>query len=335
MALPLPEFVARWKASELTERAAAQSHFNDLCDVLEHPHPAEMDQTGENFTFEKHVSKSHGGKGFADVWYRDYFAWEYKGKHKDLNAAYVQLIDYREDLENPQLLVVCDQNRFEVHTAFPNRKKRVYSFPLDDLLANQPTSTCELAPLEVLKALFYDPQRLHPSRSPQAVTEDAAEEFNKLSENFRARNIEPEKAAHFMMRLLFCLFADDIGLLPDRMFHHMLETSRGKPASFNQKLKPLFAAMANGGIFGIHDVPWFNGGLFGDDEIVELTYADLQILHASAMLNWSFVEPAIFGTLFERNFDPTKHNLVGAHYTSKADILLIIEPVLVEPLRKR
>src|SRR5450755_784612 len=140
MALSLPDFVARWKASELTERAAAQSHFNDLCDVLEHPHPPEMDQTGENFTFEKHVSKSHGGKGFADVWYRDHFAWEYKGKHKNLNAAYVQLIDYREDLENPQLLVVCDQNRFEVHTAFPNRKKRVYSFTLDDLLANQPTS---------------------------------------------------------------------------------------------------------------------------------------------------------------------------------------------------
>lgn len=119
------------------------------------------------------------------------------------------------------------------------------------------------------------------------------------------------------------------------MFHQMLETSRGKPASFNQKLKMLFAAMAKGGIFGVHDVPWFNGGLFLDDEVIELTYSNLQILHASATLNWSVVEPAIFGTLFERNFDPTQHNLVGAHYTSKADILLIIKPVLIEPRRKR
>ena len=138
-----------------------------------------------------------------------------------------------------------------------------------------------------------------------------------------------------MMRLLFCLFADDIGLLPGRMFHQMLETSRGKPESFNKKLKLLFAAMAKGGIFGVHDVPWFNGGLFRDDEIIELSYSDLQILHASATLNWSVVEPAIFGTLFERNFDPTKHNLVGAHYTGKADILLIVEPVLIEPRNKR
>jgi type II restriction/modification system DNA methylase subunit YeeA len=92
--------------------------------------------------------------------------------------------------------------------------------------------------------------------------------------------------------------------------------------------------MAKGGIFGVHDVPWFNGGLFADDEIIELSSSDLGILQASATLNWSFVEPAIFGTLFERNFDPDKHNLVGAHYTSKADILLIIEPVLVELLRK-
>ncbi len=335
MSLSVPEFVARWKASTLTERSASQSQFNDLCDVLQHQHPAEADLTGEFFTFDKHISKDKGGKGFADVWKRGYFAWEYKGKHKDLNAAYGQLLDYREDLENPPLLVVSDMQRFEVHTNFPNTKKRIYSFTLDDLLANKPTSTCELPPFEVLHALFEEPFTLHPSKSRQAVTEDAAAEFDKLSANLRVRNIAPEKAAHFMMRLLFCLFADDIGLLPDRMFHKMLETSRGNPASFNQKLRLLFAAMAKGGIFGVHDVPWFNGGLFLDDEIVELSSSDLQILWASATLNWSYVEPAIFGTLFERNFDPEKHNLVGAHYTSKQDILLIVEPVLVEPLMKR
>jgi hypothetical protein len=324
MSLPLPEFVAHWKASDLTERSASQSHFNDICDLVGHAHPTDADLTGESFTFDKHVSKDRGGKGFADVWYKEHFAWEYKGKHKDLKVAYEQLLNYREDLENPPLFVVSDMHRFEVHTNFPSTRKRVYKFTLDELQANVATPDCVLEPFEVLKALFTEPARLHPSQSRQFVTEDAAEEFNKLSANFRVRNIDPEKAAHFMMRLLFCLFADDIGLLPDRMFHQMLETSRGKPESFNKKLKALFAAMAKGGVFGVHDVPWFNGGLFNDDEIIELSYSDLQILHASATLNWGVVEPAIFGTLFERNFDPEKHNLVGAHYTSPTDILLII-----------
>ena len=133
MPLSLPEFVTRWKASTLTERAAAQTHFIDLCEVLGQPHPAAADQTGDSFTFEKHVSKLKGGKGFADVWKRGYFAWEYKGKHKDLQAAYLQLADYREDLENPPLLVVCDQDRFEVHTNFTGTAKQVYSFTLTDL----------------------------------------------------------------------------------------------------------------------------------------------------------------------------------------------------------
>jgi hypothetical protein len=78
--------------------------------------PAAADQTGDSFTFERHVSTLKGGKGFADVWKRDYFAWEYKGEHKDLRAAYLQLNDYREDLDNPPLLVVCDQDRSGVPT---------------------------------------------------------------------------------------------------------------------------------------------------------------------------------------------------------------------------
>jgi hypothetical protein len=85
--LSVPEFVERWKASTLSERAAAQSHFIDLCEVLGHPHPAAADQAGDTFTFEKHVSTVDNGKGFADVWKRGFFGWEYKGKHKNLGAA--------------------------------------------------------------------------------------------------------------------------------------------------------------------------------------------------------------------------------------------------------
>lgn len=197
MPLSLPEFVTRWKASTLSERAAAQSHFIDLCDVLGQPHPAAADQTGDSFTFEKHVSKLKGGKGYADVWRRGCFAWEYKGKHKDLNAAYAQLADYREDLENPPLLVVCDQDRFEVHTNFTNTASRVYRFTLDDLLTGAPTPECSLPPLDVLRALFTDPEQLRPEKADARVTEHVAAEFAKLAASLRERHADPERSRIF------------------------------------------------------------------------------------------------------------------------------------------
>jgi hypothetical protein len=80
------------------------------------PTPNEADPDGERYAFEKGAKKLGGEDGFADVWKRGFFAWEYKGKKKDLAAAYEQLNRYREDLENPPILVVCDMDRFEVHT---------------------------------------------------------------------------------------------------------------------------------------------------------------------------------------------------------------------------
>ncbi len=194
MPLSLPEFVERWKAVTLTERAAAQPHFIDLCEVLGQPHPAAADQTGHSFTFEKHVSKLHGGKGFADVWKRGFFAWEYKGKHKDLAAAYHQLADYRDDLENPPLLVVCDMDVFEVHTNFTGTQTRVYRFTLADLLTSAPAPNCALPPLEVLRALFTDPEQLRPERAAARVTESAAREFAKLAASLRAARRRPLSA---------------------------------------------------------------------------------------------------------------------------------------------
>ena len=111
------QFIAKWSNVALTERAASQEHFIDLCRMLGQPTPAEHDATGAEYTFEKGVSVtgpasagSRGRRGFADVWWRGKFAWEYKrkGKYPDLNGAYRQLCQYREALENPPLLVVSD-----------------------------------------------------------------------------------------------------------------------------------------------------------------------------------------------------------------------------------
>jgi len=336
MPLSLPEFVERWKVSVLTERSGAQSHFIDLCEVLGHPHPAAADQTGDNFTFEKHVATADDGKGFADVWKRGFFAWENKGKHRDLAAAYRQLLRYKDDLENPPLLVTCDQERFEIHTNFTNTRPQVYSFTLDELLLGATTPNCALSPLDVLRAVFHDPNQLRPEAAQARVTEKVAQEFAKLANSLETRGVDPQRAAHFLMRLLFCLFADSIGLLPDHLFRQMIALDKGKPANFTRKLRQLFLAMSEkGSTFGMHDIHYFNGGLFMDDEVFELDWRDLGVLNVAAALDWSQVEPAIFGTLFERSLDPGKRSQLGAHYTSKEDILLIVEPVVIEPLKRR
>jgi hypothetical protein len=95
------QFIAKWLAVNLSERSACQQHFLDLCELLGQPKPAAADPDGSWYCFEKGVKKTEGGDGWADVWMQGHFGWEYKGKHKDLVAAYRQLLQYREALENP------------------------------------------------------------------------------------------------------------------------------------------------------------------------------------------------------------------------------------------
>jgi hypothetical protein len=84
------EFVHKWRPSQLRERQASQEHFIDLCRLLEEPTPVEADSKGDSYCFDYGASKTGGEDGFADVWKKGCFGWEYKGKHKDLIAAYKQ-----------------------------------------------------------------------------------------------------------------------------------------------------------------------------------------------------------------------------------------------------
>lgn len=142
------QFIAKWQRANLSERSACQQHFLDLCDLLGQPKPAEADPDGSWYTFEKGVKKTEGGDGWADVRMRDRFGWEYKGRHRDLKAAYAQLLLYREALENPPLLVVCDMDRFEVHTNFTATAKQKYEFDLAGL--------ADPANLDILRKLFTE-----------------------------------------------------------------------------------------------------------------------------------------------------------------------------------
>ncbi len=111
-------FAAKWRGITTSEKAGSQSLFIDLCRMLGEPTPHDADPTGQQYAFEKRVTKAGGGDGFADVWKRDFFAWEYKGKRHDLKAAYLQLLNYKDDLGNPPLLIVSDLERIEIRTNF-------------------------------------------------------------------------------------------------------------------------------------------------------------------------------------------------------------------------
>ncbi|MDQ5907924.1 MAG: hypothetical protein QG599_14 [Pseudomonadota bacterium] len=320
----IAEFIRVCRESTLTERSGSQSHFIALCRLLGLKPPLEEDPRGEWFTFEKGAKKTGGGDGWADVWRRHYFAWEYKGKHKDLKAALRQLQQYALALENPPLLIVSDMETMEIHTNFSKTVNVVHRLTLDDL--------ADPAKLELLRWAFREPNRLQPTRTREAVTQTAATLLGGLAQALRQRGHAPPPVAHFVTRLLFCLFAEDIGLLPDRLFSTLIEESRRTPTDFPGLARDLFQAMHQGGRFGLARIAWFNGGLFDDGECLPLERADLDTLHSAAALDWSAIEPAIFGTLFERGLDPDKRSQLGAHYTDAASIRRLIEPVIRDPL---
>ena len=318
------EFIAKWRTSELKERSASQEHFIDLCRLLGEPTPAEADPAGEWYCFERGARKDTGGGGWADVWKRGCFAWEYKGRRADLDAAFNQLRQYALALENPPLLIVSDMARFRIRTNWTNSVSATHEFTLDDL--------ADGATRDKLKWAMSDPERLRPGETRQAVTERAAATFAELAQGLRDRDHDPQTVAHFVNRLVFCMFAEDVGLLPDSMFTRMLERTRRDPEKFADYASRLFGAMSTGGDVGFEPVAWFNGGLFDDDTALPLDREVIETALKAAALDWSEIDPSILGTLFERGLDPDKRSQLGAHYTDRDKIMRIVEPVIVRPL---
>ncbi len=317
------EFIKKWRPSALSESSGSQQHFLDLCELLDESKPAEVDSEGDWYTFQKDAKKDTGAPGWADVWKRGHFAWEYKGKHKDLDAAFNQLRQYSLALENPPLLIVSDMQRFRIRTNWTNSVSRTYELDLDDL--------ADAKKRELLKWAFSDPERLRPGTTRQALTEQAAESFAGITQTLRGRGHDPQVVAHFVNRLVFCLFADDVSLLPDRMFRRLLEQARKNADEFVGRASDLFGRMKTGGQFGLEKVEWFNGGLFDNDTALPLDGYDITTVWRASQLDWSQIDPSIFGTLFERGLDPDKRSQLGAHYTDRDKIMQIVEPVVVRP----
>ena len=183
-----------------------------------------------------------------------------------------------------------------------------------------------------LKWAFSDPERLRPEQTRQALTEQAAATFAELAQGLRERGHDPQTVAHFVNRLVFCMFAEDVGLLPDQLFRRMLDQARLRPEEFAGYASELFGAMhRQGGRVGFEEVAWFNGGLFDDDTALPLDRPGINAVREAAGLDWSEIDPSILGTLFERGLDPDKRTQLGAHYTDRDKIMQLVAPVIVRP----
>ena len=343
------DFITKWgtpggvpgPAYALNEEQGAQSHFLDLCELLGVPKPG----SAEGYRFEEKSAVIGGKTGYADVFMRGVFAWENKAPGKNLDAALKQLLTYSLALANPPILVVSDRLTIRIHTQFTGHPSETHEVRIAEM--DQPEN------LALLRRIWLNPKSFQPRQTSRDITEAAAQSFAALAENLRQRGRAAAEAgpsdaapdahatsqqqranevAHFRTQCLFCFFAEDVGLLPGHLFERLLNNKGATPERLTQGLSQLFAAMQSGGLYGVDDIPWFNGGLFQTIAVPALSAPDLAELRRAAELDWSAIDVSIFGTLFERGLDPAKRSQLGAHYTDPATIERLIDPVIRRPL---
>ncbi|GEM_PF-1199744 len=200
----LDEFIEKWGRTNQNERAAFQTYFNDLCDLIGHQPPIIADPEGEQFKFEKFVIKVKGGKGFADVLYRGKFIWEHKSEKENLEKAYKQALDYLQDAGNPPLIVVGDFKRIIIHTNYNNTEHTTYQIDLEKLGKN----------LHLIEYLFHEPEKLKPPDIKSNLVDKP-----RLSIGFR--QVEPVQMRSGFG--LFNLYGGQAGAVPEAIIlkgHH-------------------------------------------------------------------------------------------------------------------
>lgn len=347
------EFLKRWQGSAGSERSHAQPFFLDLCDVLGVDRPPTQGEGVEDYRFEKPIKiphpDGHESTDRIDFYRKGVFVIEAKQARptdapgpgvkrgtyawKELmERAFAQARNYAVNLPEgrPPFLVTCDIGHcFEVWTGFGGDYGR-YPAGRRYMLADLAQDDVR----EEFRAIFTDPWSLDPARRAAKVTREVASYLADLARSLEADGTRPEVVARFLMRCLFTMFAEDVGLLEDGLFSATLEDVWIKhPERFPAGIEALWLEMNRGGMWGPHPIRRFNGGLFREVHAIALTGPQLKQLLAAARCDWSDVEPAIFGTMLERALNRTERHKLGAHFTPREYIERLVRPTVIEPLR--
>ena len=348
-------FLARWGKAGGSERANYQLFLTELCTLLELPlpEPAGDDTRDNTYVFERRVVMPQpdgtSNNGFIDLYRRGSFVLEAKQTGKTLDSsgwdkamlrAHNQADQYARALPTdegrPPFILVVDVGRnIELYSEFsrsgatytPYPDPRSHRIRLEDLRKEEVRDR--------LKAVWLDPLSLDPSRRSARVTREIADQLATLAKSLETDGHKPEHVASFLMRSLFTMFSEDVGLLPERAFTELLQRLKTKPENFAPMLENLWQTMNTGGFSPILEskVMRFNGGLFADSSAIPLNRDQLALLVSASEADWRYVEPAIFGTLLERALNPRERHKLGAHYTPRAYVERLVLPTVVEPLR--
>ena len=349
-------FIQRWSQAGGTERQNCQIFLTELCELLDLPRPEPASrQTEDNaYVFERKVIFHHAdgtdSRGFIDLYKRGCFVLEAKQTGQTLGSqvwgdamlrAHGQAQQYARALPategRPPFLVVTDVGRhIELYSEFTRSGAAYVPFPdprshrigLEDL--TQPAIQAKL------RAVWTDPLSLDPSLKSARVTKAIANDLAKLAEGLEKKGYDPDTVAAFLMRCLFTMFAEDVGLLPERSFTGLLDECRKHPEYFPRLIPGLWKIMNRGGfspeIRG--DLLRFNGGIFAEQQALPLDRDGIDLLRRASEADWRDVEPAIFGSLLERALDPVERHKLGAHYTPRSYVERLVMPAVIEPLRE-
>lgn len=239
-----------------------------------------------------------------------------------------------EDGWPPFIIVVDVGHVIEVYADFSLQGKHYAQFPdrqgyrisMDDLRRPEIRTR--------LRTIWSDPLSLDPARRSAQVTREIAELLANLSQSLEKRGYSAGSVATFLMRCVFTMFAEDVGLLKRSSFYAFLERHIGKADQLHLALPHLWQEMNSGGYSPTlgEAILKFNGGLFREANAIPLSENDLNWLLLAAKRDWTNVEPAIFGTLLERALDDRERHRLGAHYTPRAYVERLVVPTIIEPL---
>ena len=303
------------------------------CFVLEAKQGADKPDHTQALSMAEGARRQRRHKGAAT---RDTAAWERAMmRAKGQAENYVRALPADEG--RPPFVVVVDVGHcIELYSEFTRTGGNYVPFPdprthrilLDELGRD--------GAWDRLCLLWTDPMALDPSRRSARVTREIANRLARLAQSLEAAGHRPKSVAGFLMRCLFTMFAEDVGLLPEEAFTKLLDGLETKPEHFKAAVEDLWRVMNTGGFYSgfMAKLLRFNGGLFAEPHALDLTRDQLDLLIEAAQADWRDVEPAIFGTLLERALAPDERHKLGAHYTPRAYVERLVLPTIAEPLRE-
>lgn len=317
------EFSREW-ADAAYEKGQTQSFYNEFFEIFDVKRRSVA-------RYEKHVKKLDNKSGFIDLFWPGVLLVEQKSAGNNLADAYEQAGDYFDGLpesERPRYILVSDFQNFELHDLDTREQA---SFTLKDL------------PTHVENFGFILGVERKTFRDQDPVNIKAAELVGHLHDTLKEAGYQGHDLERFLVRIVFCLFADDTGIFEPRdIFLDFIETrTREDGSDLGPLLAQLFQVLntsddkrSSALDEDLSSFPYVNGDLFYESlQIPSFNKTMRKQLLEACYFNWSNISPAIFGALFQSVMEPDKRRAQGAHYTTEKNILKVIEPLFLDGLR--